>query len=77
MNKLNAPQKSILMIVLIVIAFSSFVTMACGPDVNPQPDLNPAAPLIAPAGDTQQAITDWMKSTCEKRADGTCKTMGE
>lgn len=76
MNTLNAPQKSILMIVLIVIAFVSFATMACT-DGNPQPDVNPAAPLIAPAGDTQQAITDWMKSTCEKRADGTCKTMGE
>lgn len=82
MNTLNAPQKSMLMIILIVIAFVSFATMACddgGANCTGQNAemCNPAAPLLAPAGEVQTTVTDFLKSTCDKDAAGNCKTMGQ
>lgn len=60
-----------LAVLTVAILVSSFMS-ACTNDVK-----NPADLILAPAGEVQQQVTDFLQSTCEKRADGTCKTMGE
>lgn len=72
MNKFS---RFVLIVLVVLVAFTS---VACkNPDiVNPCAGQD-ACGMIAPAGDLQSTVTEYLQNTCDKRADGTCKTMGE
>ena len=67
---MNTRTRLIICLALVVL---SLLLGAC---TNPCKEGN-ACGITAPAGDVQNMVTDWAKDTCPKRADGTCKTMGE
>jgi hypothetical protein len=62
-----------LTVLAIAVILSSFIS-ACGTDSTVK---NPADMLLAPAGQVQNDVTEFLQGTCPQRADGTCKTMGE
>lgn len=76
MNTTFNPYRRMLFIIMVIALFVTALGMACDKTENPCAN-GSACGLTAPAGELQQAITDAVKNSCQKDANGNCLTMDQ